>query len=117
MGKIVVAEFVTLDNVMEGPGTDPAFDKCEWAFKFNRGDDGDKYKADELFTADALLLGRVTYDGFAAAWPSMTDEAGFADKMNGMRKYVVSSTLSNPTWNNTVVLRDDLVQEITNIRN
>ena len=95
MGKIVVSEFVTLDNVMEGPGTDKNFDRCEWAFNFNRGDEGDKYKLDELMAADALLLGRITYEGFAAAWPTI-DAGEFSEKMNGMRKYVFSSTITDP---------------------
>jgi len=97
MRRIVASEFLTVDGVAEGPGNEPSFDRAGWAFQFDRGEEGDKFKLDEVFAADALLLGRVTYEGFAAAWPSMTDEAGFADKMNGMPKYVVSSTLTDPT--------------------
>ncbi len=101
MGRIVVSEFVTLDGVMEDPGGAEGFAHGGWAFTFERGPDGDKFKLDEVMDADAMLLGRVTYEGFAQAWPERTDEAGFAGKMNGMRKYVFSSTLSDPTWNNS----------------
>jgi len=114
--KIVVSEFVTLDGVMEDPGGSEGFDRGGWAFKFERGPEGDKFKLDELMEADALLLGRKTYEGFAKAWPSRTDEAGFADKMNGMQKYVVSSTLENPSWNNTTVITGDLAQEIEKLK-
>ncbi|HET8527631.1 MAG TPA: dihydrofolate reductase family protein [Gaiellaceae bacterium] len=104
--RIVVSEFVTLDGVMEDPGgaEREANGFGGWAFRFDRGDAGDRFKLEELTAADALLLGRVTYEGFAAAWPSMTDEQGFAEKMNSMPKYVVSSTLSEPTWANTTVI-------------
>src|SRR5712691_4680353 len=98
MRRIVVSEFVTLDGVMEDPGGAEGFDRGGWAFKFDRGPEGDKFKLDEVLEADALLLGRVTYQGFAAAWPDRTDEAGFADKMNSMPKYVVSTTLEDAEW-------------------
>jgi dihydrofolate reductase len=96
VGKLVVSEFITLDGVVEDPGGAESFEHGGWSFKFEQGQEGERYKLDEVMAADALLLGRVTYDGFAAAWPSMADEAGFADKMNGMPKYVVSSTLERP---------------------
>jgi dihydrofolate reductase len=115
MGRIVVSEFVTLDGVMEDPGGAEGFEHGGWAFAFDRGADGDAFKLDEVLGADALLLGRVTYEGFAQAWPDRTDEAGFADKMNGMRKYVVSSTLTDPAWNNSVVLAGDLPEEAARI--
>src|SRR5919109_256245 len=102
MGKIVVSQFVTLDGVMEDPGGAEDFERGGWAFEFDRGPDGNKFKLDEVMAADALLLGRVTYEGFAEAWPSREGE--FADKFNTMRKYVVSSTLKKPDWNNTTVL-------------
>ena len=105
MGRIVVSEFVTLDGVMEDPGGAEGFAHGGWALRFERGAEGDKFKLDEVMDAEAMLLGRVTYEGFAAAWPERADEAGFADKMNGMRKYVVSSTLSDPTRNKSVVWR------------
>src|SRR3954452_6311801 len=103
MRTIVVSEFVTLDGVMEDPGGAEG-GRGGWAFRYARGDEGDAFKLDELMRADAMLLGRRTYDGFAAAWPSMTDEQGFAEKMNSMAKYVVSSTLTDPTWANTTVI-------------
>jgi dihydrofolate reductase len=104
MGKIVVTEFVTLDGVAEDPGGAEGFDRGGWAFRFERGDEGDKLKLDELFAADAQLLGRRTYDGFAAAWPEREDPMGFADAMNSMPKFVVSSTLKDPAWNNSTVI-------------
>src|SRR5919198_5763371 len=112
MGRIVVTEFVSLDGVMEDPGGAEDYKHGGWTFEFNRGEEGDRFKLDELREAEAQLLGRVTYEGFAAAWPSRTDEAGFADKMNTMPKYVVSTTLSDPTWTNTTVLGGDLAAEI-----
>jgi dihydrofolate reductase len=116
MGRIVVSEFVTLDGVMEDPGGGEPFERGGWAFRFERGPEGDRFKLDELMAADALLLGRRTYEGFAAAWPSMQDDAGFADKMNSMRKVVVSATLENPTWNNTTVIDGDIEAEIAKLR-
>ena len=116
MGRIVVSEFVTLDGVMEDPGGAEGFEHGGWAFRFDRGAEGDKFKLDEVMDAEAMLLGRVTYEGFAAAWPERTDDAGFADKMNGMRKYVVSSTLSDPAWNNSVVLRGGLADAAAKLR-
>jgi dihydrofolate reductase len=116
MGRIVVSEFVTLDGVMEDPGGAEGFAHGGWAFRFERGAEGDTFKLDEVLEADAMLLGRVTYEGFAQAWPERTDDAGFADKMNGMRKYVVSSTLGEPAWNNSVVIRGDLAEEAAKLK-
>lgn len=106
MGKIVVTEFVSLDGVMEDPGGSEGTRHGAWTFEFDRGADGDKFKLDELVEAEAQLLGRVTYEGFAEAWPKMEDEAGFAEKMNSMPKYVVSTTLTDPEWTNSTVLPD-----------
>lgn len=106
MGRIVVTEFVSLDGVMEDPGGSEEFRHGGWALAIGRGDEGNRFKLDELHEAEAQLLGRVTYEGFAAAWPSRTDEVGFAEKMNTMPKYVVSTTLGEPEWQNTTVLRD-----------
>jgi dihydrofolate reductase len=111
MGKLVVTEFLTLDGVMEDPGGGETFDRGGWAFKFDRGAAGDKFKLDELMASDAQLLGRVTYEGFAAAWPTMNEDE-FGQKMNSMPKFVVSSTLKDPEWNNTTVLAGDLVEEV-----
>lgn len=113
MGRIVVTEFVSLDGVMEDPGGAEDFKYGGWTFEFDRGE-GDNFKLDETFDSEALLLGRVTYEGFAEAWPSREGE--FADKFNSMPKYVVSSTLGEPTWNNTTVLSGDIVEEVSRIR-
>jgi dihydrofolate reductase len=116
MGKIVVTEFISLDGVIEDPGGAENYSRGGWAFDFDRGEEGDKFKLDELFEAEAQLLGRVTYEGFAAAWPKMEDEAGFAKKMNEMPKYVVSSTLDSPGWENSTVLRGDLAEEVEQVK-
>jgi dihydrofolate reductase len=112
MGRIVVTEFISLDGVIEGPGGGEDYKHVGWTFEFDRGDEGNKFKLDELVEAEAQLLGRRTYEGFAAAWPGRTDEAGFADKMNSMPKYVVSTTLESADWNNTTILRslDDVAK-------
>src|SRR3954467_1205431 len=114
MSKLVVSEFMSVDGVIEDPGGAEDFDRGGWAFQFERGDEGDKFKLDEVMGADALLLGRVTYEGFAAAWPSRQGE--FADKFNNMPKYVVSSTLENPEWNNSTVLEGDVADAVSKLR-
>jgi len=114
MGRIVVTEFVSLDGVMEDPGGSEDFELGGWSFEIARGDEGDRFKLDEALEADALLLGRVTYEGFAAAWPSRSGE--FADKFNDMPKYVVSSTLGDPGWNTSTVLSGDVVQAVSSLR-
>ena len=114
MGRIVVTEFVSLDGVMEDPGGSEDFEHGGWSFEFNRGEEGDKFKLDEALESKALLLGRVTYEGFAEAWPSRGGE--FADKFNSMPKYVVSSTLEDPEWNNSTVLKGDVVEEVSKLR-
>jgi dihydrofolate reductase len=115
VGRIVVTEFVSLDGVMEDPGGAEDYKHGGWTFTFERGDDGNKFKLDETMDTEALLLGRMTYEGFAEAWPSRDGE--FADKFNNMPKYVVSSTLDNPTWNNSTVIRgDDLAAEVKRLR-
>jgi dihydrofolate reductase len=116
MGKIVVTEFVSLDGVMEDPGGAEGFKHGGWTFEFDQGDEGNQFKLNETLEAEALLLGRLTYEGFAAAWPSMEDPVGFADKMNSMPKYVVSSTLENPEWNNSTVLKGDLAEEVGTLK-
>lgn len=113
MGRIIVSEFVTVDGVMEDPGGAEGFARGGWAFQFNRGPAGDKFKLDEVMEADSLLLGRVTYEGFAEAWPSRTGE--FADKMNDMPKAVVSTTLTRPAWKNTRVIKVDPVEELSRL--
>ena len=114
MGRLVVSQFVSVDGVIEDPGGSEGWDRGGWAFEFDRGDEGDNFKRDEVMASDALLLGRVTYEGFAAAWPSRDGE--FADKFNGMPKYVVSTTLEDPEWNNSTVIKDDVPGEVSTLR-
>jgi dihydrofolate reductase len=117
MGKVVVSEFLSVDGVMEDPGGAEEFEHGGWTFQFDRGPEGDKFKLDELLASDALLLGRVTYEGFAAAWPRRTDEFGFADKVNNMPKYVVSTTLEEPLeWNNSTLIKGDVAEEISRLK-
>ena len=99
--RITVTEFVSLDGVMEAPGGED-FKYPGWSFEFDRGDDGNQFKLDEAMASDALLIGRRTYESFAGAWPNREGE--FADKFNTMPKFVVSTTLGEPDWNNTTVL-------------
>jgi dihydrofolate reductase len=110
MGRIVVTEFISLDGVIEDPGGSEDFKHGGWSFEINRGEDGNRFKLEETQNAEAMLLGRVTYEGFAEAWPQRTeeDETGFADKFNNMPKYVVSSKLKEPLeWNNSKLLEGD----------
>jgi dihydrofolate reductase len=109
--KLVVSEFVTLDGVMEAPGGEEGHPHTGWVFDF-MSPEQEKYKLDEVMEAEALLLGRVTYEGFAGAWPQRSGE--FADKMNNMPKHVVSTTLEEPDWNNTSVMRD--VKEVAGLK-
>ena len=99
--RITVTEFVSLDGVMEAPGGED-FKYPGWSFEFDRGDDGNQFKLDETMAADALLIGKRTYESFAGAWPNREGE--FADKFNEMPKFVVSTTLGEADWNNTTVL-------------
>ena len=116
MGRIVVTEFVSLDGIIEAPGGGEDYRHAGWTFEIDRGEEGDRFKLDELVEAEAQLLGRVTYEGFAAAWPTIEDEAGFAEKMNAMPKYVVSSPLEEASWNNTTVLRGDVADEVAGLK-
>src|SRR5437764_10130900 len=114
MGKLVVTEFVSVDGVFEDPGGAEGYEHGGWAFDYRRGEDGDKFELDELMEAEVQLLGRVTYEGFAAAWP--TREGEFADKLNSDRKYVVSTTLRNPSWQNTTVISDNVPDTISTLK-
>ncbi len=115
MGRIVVTEFVSLDGVVEDPGGSEDFKYGGWSFEFDRGPEGNEFKLDETRASSALLLGRVTYEGFAEAWPSRDGE--FADLFNSMPKYVVSGTLTQPDWtNSTVVAGADLVAAVTRLK-
>ncbi len=107
MRKLVVSEFVTLDGVAEEPG--------KWSFPYWNEEIG-KFKLNELFSSDALLLGRVTYEGFAKAWPSMTDEAGYAKRMNGFPKHVVSGTLEKLDWNNSHLIKGNVENEVSKLK-
>jgi dihydrofolate reductase len=112
--KLVVTEFITVDGVIEDPGGSENFERGGWAFDFDRGDEGTKFKLDEILEAEAQLFGRRTYDGFAAAWPSRTGE--FADKMNKSPKYVVSSTLEEPSWENSTVISGNVAEEVSKLK-
>ena len=115
MGQIVVTEFISVDGVVEDPGGSEDFKYGGWSFEFSRGDEGDQFKLDETRNSAALLLGRKTYEGFADAWPSREGE--FADLFNNMPKYVVSSTLKDPDWNNsTAVDPGALAAEVSKLR-
>jgi dihydrofolate reductase len=114
MGRIVVTEFVSLDGVMQAPGGGEGFKYEAWSFAFARGAEGDQFKIEETFNARAQLLGRVTYESFAGAWP--TREGEFADKFNSMPKYVVSSTLEDPQWSNTTVLKGNVIDEAAKLK-
>jgi dihydrofolate reductase len=113
MSKLVVTEFVSLDGVMQAPGGED-FKYPGWTFAFDRGEDGNQFKLQEALESEALLIGRVTYESFAGAWPLREGE--FADKFNSMPKYVVSSTLENPEWKNTTVLEGDAVQAVSKLK-
>jgi dihydrofolate reductase len=116
MGNVVVTEFVTLDGAFEDPGGAEQFEHGGWSFKFERSPEGNKFKLDELMASDAQLLGRVTYEGFAKAWPTMKDDAGFAERMNSMPKYVVSSTLERADWENSTILGDSWADDVAQLR-
>jgi dihydrofolate reductase len=114
MGRIVVTEFISLDGVIEAPGGGEDYQYGGWTFEIDRGDEGNQFKLDETMGSAALLLGRRTYEGFAAAWPERDGE--FADKFNTMPKYVVSSTLRDAEWTNSTVLSGNLVAEVTKLK-
>jgi dihydrofolate reductase len=116
MRKVIVTEFVSVDGVMEAPGGEQGYKHAGWTFDYPMEPDQMKVKLDETLEAEALLLGRVTYEGFAAAWPGRTDDAGFADKMNAMPKFVVSSTLKDPQWENTTVLEGDMPESVARLK-
>jgi dihydrofolate reductase len=119
MGKLVVTEFISLDGVIEDPGGSEDFEHSGWSFEYDRGEDGDQFKFDELMQADAGLLGRVTYEGFAAAWPDREgdeEEGGFAEKFNSMPKHVVSTTLTDPEWQNSHVISKNVPQEVEKLK-
>ena len=114
MGNLVVTEFISLDGVFEDPGGASDYEHGGWTFEYDRGSDGDEFKVSELMDAEVQLLGRVTYEGFAEAWPSREGE--FADKLNSDPKYVVSTTLTDPKWQNTTVIAGDVEAEISRLK-
>ncbi len=114
MARIVVTEYISVDGVVEAPSGTETFERVGWTDAFTRGPDGDRFKLDEARASDALLLGRVTYETFAPVWPHYEGE--LADKLNLMPKYVISATLEDPEWNNTTVLRGDVVEEVTKLK-
>jgi dihydrofolate reductase len=116
MSKVVVSEFITVDGVIDSPGGEPEFERSGWAFQFERGPEGDKFKFDELTAAGALLLGRITYEGFAKAWPTMEGTGAFGERMNSIPKYVASKTLQSADWNNSTVIGADLAKEVAELK-
>lgn len=116
MGKLVVSEFVTLDGVFQDPGGQGEFDRGGWTFQVERGPVGMQFKFDEVMAADALLLGRTTYDGFAKAWPTMEGTGEFGVKMNAMPKFVVSTTLEHAEWNNSTIIRANVRDEVLTLK-
>ena len=114
MGKLVVTEFVSIDGVFEDPGGSENYEYGGWTFEYDRGDEGNQFKMDELMDAEVQLLGRVTYEGFAAAWPDR--EGPFADKLNNDLKVVVSTTLTDPKWNNTTVISADVPAALAKLK-
>jgi dihydrofolate reductase len=114
MGKIVVSDNVTLDGVIQDPAGDEGFPVGGWVGRIKDRPQLDKLTLDEALSAEALLLGRRSYEWFAARWPSRSGE--LADRLNGLPKYVVSSTLEHPAWSNTTVLRGDAVSEVDTLR-
>jgi dihydrofolate reductase len=119
MGRLVVTEFISLDGVIQAPGHEQGYEHAGWSFEFNRGEEGDAFKVEELKAADAQLLGRITYEAFASAWPAMRAETGeFGEKMNAMPKYVVSTTMTDDdaTWENSTVIRGDIPGDIERLK-
>lgn len=111
MGKLVVTEFVTVDGVFEDPGGAEGAEHGGWSFTFDGGEEFFAFKGAELEAADAQLLGRVTYEAFAQAWPERKGDP-FSDKFNSMPKYVVSETLSDLAWENSTAIGTDLATEV-----
>jgi dihydrofolate reductase len=115
VGKLVVSEFITLDGIIEDPGGSEGSEHGGWSFRHS-APEGQQFKSDELAAADVQLLGRVTYEGFAAAWPAMEEAAGeFGQKMNAMPKVVVSATLTEAAWNNTTIISGNLAEEVAKL--
>jgi dihydrofolate reductase len=118
MRKVIVSEFMSLDGVIQAPGDAGEYDRGAWSFLVDRGSEGDQFKDDELAAADALLLGRVTYEGFAANWPQLEEHTGeYGARMNGYPKHVASRTLQEPLeWNNSTLIEGDVAEEVSNLK-
>src|SRR5262245_11986419 len=114
--KLVVSQYVSLDGVIEDPVGMEGSGLGDWTGPFKRGPQGDAFKIAELFAADAVLLGRITYDAFAPVWPVVKDETGFADRINAMPKYVPSRTLAEAAWNNTTIWRENVAEEVRRLK-
>jgi dihydrofolate reductase len=115
MGKVMLSEFVTLDGVMQDPGGGEGFEHGGWQVPFF-DEDINTFAREILFESEALLLGRVTYEHFAQAWPTITDDQGFADRMNSMPKYVASATLTEPLAWNASLIRGDVAEEVAKLK-
>ena len=116
MSKLVVTEFISVDGVIEAPGGEAGYKHAGWTFDIEPDPTVYEFKTWELDQAETQLLGRRTYEGFAAAWPERGGDGGFADKMNSMEKYVVSTTLTDPEWTNTSVIRTDVAARVAELR-
>jgi dihydrofolate reductase len=116
MRKLIVSEFISLDGVIDDPGGGDKTPRGGWTFQYDQGPEGGQFKYDELFASDALLLGRITYEGFAAAWPNMPDTGDFGEQMNGMKKYVVSTTLKKADWNNSAIISKNVMEEVAALK-
>jgi dihydrofolate reductase len=114
--KIIATEYASLDGVIQDPVGMEGSGLGDWTGPFRRGPEGDRFKHEELMAADALIFGRVTYEGFAAVWPTVDDPAGFARRMNGLPKYVASKTLQSVDWSNSTLIKGDLVEAVRAIR-
>jgi dihydrofolate reductase len=116
MRKIIASQYLSLDGVLEDPVGMEGSDLGNWIEPFSRGPKGDAFKRDELFNSETVLLGRRTYDSFAAVWPTVNDEAGFGKRMNAMPKVVVSTTLKTAGWNNSTIIDKDVVGRIKKLK-
>jgi dihydrofolate reductase len=114
MGKIVISEHVSLDGVVQDPAGDEGFMRGGWVGLIKNHPGANKLALDEALGAEALLLGRRSYEWFAGRWPSRSGE--LADRLNSMPKYVVSSTLEDPDWNNSTVVKGDVVDEVSKLK-
>jgi dihydrofolate reductase len=114
--KLVVTQYISIDGVIEDPVGMEGSGLGDWTGPFQRGPEGDRVKFQELSASDALLFGRATYEAFAAVWPTVKDEAGFADRINGLPKYVASRKLAKADWNNTTIWRGDVAEEVKRLK-